>query len=82
MFSQVMDNVVSDLAGSRLLDHLVDLDELECTHSLADAEARIAARVRLYQFLITDGWQPPARVLVQLARDEALLALPRKDSQR
>ncbi|MGH8889865.1 MAG: hypothetical protein ACRDV3_08935 [Acidothermaceae bacterium] len=78
MFGQVLDQIVSDVAGGRLLDHLVNVDELACSHSLMDAEARVRARVRLYRYLINEGWQPPQGVLSALERDEALLALPQR----
>lgn len=75
----LIDELLDSLAGPRLLDHLVDMDELRCSHSLLDADARLRARVRLYRHLIDAGWQPPASVVRNLERDEELLTRPVKE---
>lgn len=81
MLGQDLDDFVMRVAGPRLLDHLVDAEELTCTHTLRDAEERIAARVRLVKTLVDEGWTPPRAVADQLQRDEALLGLPGREKQ-
>ena len=44
--------------------------------SLATAEAVLEARVVLYEYLVSTGWEPPAEIERQLANDALLLEQP------